>query len=255
MATIQLKPRATKILDPWLIEGIAVEGFGSVEKGAPDKLLSGYTLTLGDRPYVRSVRKLYKHRGQALPPEIAALKGETYILAHAVGLVAKSGPNKIDRISYQASFSDAGSTIELFPNTRFKEYFTASTKFEAGVSADGYAKLPDQVGKLAKEIINIGAGAELQVGAEASIVGKLTLTLKTPKVQAVGNSSSAVHWQFDRDEDPLVGDHVMVQTVVVPKGQEKLTLRMRASASIDPGVFRRPVQITTDELTADVELE
>ena len=80
-------------------------------------------------------------------------------------------------------------------------------------------------------------------------------TLKTPKVQAVGNSSSAVHWQFDKDEDPLVGDHVMVQTIVVPKGQENLTLRMRASASIDPGVFRRPVQIATDELTADVELD
>ena len=121
MAAIDLRPRATKVLEPWMIEGLAVEAFKATQKEAPDTFLQAYTLTLGDRPYVRSIRKLYKARKQELPPEIAALKGETYLLAHAVGLIAKSGAHKIDRITYQASFSDPGATIELFPNTRFKE--------------------------------------------------------------------------------------------------------------------------------------
>jgi hypothetical protein len=100
----------------------------------------------------------------------------------------------------------------------------------------------------------LGAGAELQVGAEAHVVGKLTLALKTPKVQAVGNASSRISWQLHKDADPLVGDQVLVQTVVVPKGQEELTFKMQAFAIISPGLFRRPVRVETEEITVKVQL-
>jgi hypothetical protein len=254
METIKIKPQKATVAEPWLIEGPGIEVFAPGEDPV-EKLLNDYTLQLGDRPYVRSVRKLYELYQKQLPPEIAALRGETYLVTHAVGLIAKTGANRIDTVGYMASFEDHGSTIELFPNTRFKEYFSISAKFEAGVSADGYAKLPDQVGDLAKDIINLGAGAELQLSTEAQMVGKLALTIKSPKVQALGNASSTIIWQFNQDDKPLVGDQVMVQTIVVPKGQEKITLKMQAFAMIDPGIFRRPVKIETDTIIAEVELE
>ena len=182
------------------------------------------------------------------------MKGDTYLITHAIGLTARSGANKVEMVGYAASFSDPGSTIELFPNTQFKEFFAASTKFQAGISADGYAKLPEQIGALAKEVINLGAGAELQLGADAHIVGKLTLSLKTPKVQAVGNASSRVSWQFHKDDNPLVGDQVLVQTIVVPNGQDEITFKMQAFAIISPGLFRRSVRVETDEITSKVVL-
>ena len=254
METINLTPQKATVAEPWLIEGPGLAVFAPGEDPV-QKLLSDYTLQLGNRPYVRSVRKLYELLKKELPPEIAALKGETYLVTHAVGLIAKTGPNKIDTVGYTASFEGHGSTIDLFPNTRFKEYFSVRTTFEAGVSADGYAKLPDQVGALAKEIINLGAGAELQLSTETQMVGKLSLTIKSPKVQAVGRASSTVSWQFDKDDKPLVGDQVLVQTIVVPKGQETIDLKMQAFAMIDPGIFHRPVKVETETITAEVELE
>jgi hypothetical protein len=253
MPDFKLIPANTRITQSWLVEDANVEAFapgGDIQ----EKLLADFPLSVGDRPFARSVRKLYKARKQELPPEIASLKGETYLITHAIGLTAKHSANKVEMVGYSAHFDDPGSTIELFPNTQFKEFFAASTKFQAGISADGYAKLPDQIGALAKEVVNLGAGAELQVGAEAKVVGKLTLTVKTPKIQAVGNASSRVSWQLHKDENPLVGDQVLVQTIVVPKGQEKLTFKMQAFAVISPGLFRRPVRVETEELTVRVDL-
>jgi hypothetical protein len=168
--------------------------------------------------------------------------------------VALSDAGGIEILGYEARFEREGSTVDLLPTTRFQEYITTDLSFNAAISADGYAKLPDQIGELSKEILNIGAGAELQLGTRAGIVGKLTLSLKTPKIQAVGNASPDAVWQLNKDKQPLVGDQVLVQTVVVPRGRETLRYTLKGFAVIDPGLFRRPVRLETEVVSADVDL-
>ena len=234
----------TAMIDAWLTEG--VPGFA-----AP---ADTYTLRLGDKPFARSIRQLFELKKMQLPAEIEVLKGETYLITLAVGLSAKSGPNRVKIVGFTAKFDGQGATIDLFPKSEFKEYFALGGKFEAGVSADGYAKLPDEVGALSAEVINLGAGAEMKLAAEAKMVGKLSLSLKSPVVQAIGTASSTVEWQFHRDQTPLVGDQVMVQTVVVPAGQKQLNYTLNAHAVIDPGPFSRLVRIESVPVTATVTL-
>lgn len=251
---IALTSEMTQISQPWLLEDIEVEAFGTVEEEI-EKVEKTYTLRVGELPVVRSLRKLAESGGKALPPEISALKGETYMITHAVGINAEERPNSIRRISYRASFDDPGATtLELLPNTTFKEFFVGKLKFEASIAANGTAKTPELLSKLA-EIINLGAGAELKVGTEASMIGNLTLSLKSVKIQTTGQMGATATWQFDKDENPLVGDQVLVQTVVVPKGQKKLTFSLQGFAVIDHGLFQRPVSIETPVIKAEVDLD
>ena len=72
------------------------------------------------------------------------------------------------------------------------------------------------------------------------------------EIQTVGQASSEVQWQFRRANEPLVGDQVLLQTVVFPKDRKKVHLEMQATAVIDPSVFRRPVRL--DGPTVEFEL-
>jgi hypothetical protein len=244
LGDVRLVDVKSAVVDAWLTE--AVPGFA-----AP---ADTYTLRLGDRPFARSVRQLFKLKKMQLPPEIEVLKGETYLITLAVGLSAKSGANRVKIIGFTAKFDGPGATIDIFPKSEFKEYFGLGGKFEAGVSADGYAKLPDAVGALTAEVINLGAGAEMKLAAEAKMVGKLSLSIKSAVVQAIGTGASTVEWQFYRDQTPLVGDQVMVQSVVVPAGQKELSYTLNAHAVIDPGPFSRLVRIESVPVVATVAL-
>jgi hypothetical protein len=252
MAELKAVPVDFDAAQPWLLADVGVEHFG------PEDAISSFQgeieLRLGDRPVARSLRSLYKLAKRKLPPEIGALKGETYLIAHAVGAAAKKGAGRVESLELRASFAGTGSTIDLVPNTSFKEFLTADLTFEAGLAADGYAKIPDEVGALAAEVVNLGAGAELRLATTASIVGKLRLSLVSPRVQAVGRSSSTSSWQLDKHDRPLVGDQALVQTIVVPKGQESITFTLQAFATVDPGFFSRKVPLQTKLVEVEVEL-
>lgn len=212
----------------WLSEGVAAYE-------SDEELLSAYKLRVGDRPFARSIRALYEKNKRKLPPDVAALRGETYIVTHGVGLFASKKANAVVTLGFSAQFSGPGATVDLFPRSSFKEYLAARGKFEAGIAADGSAKLPEGLGALSSETLNIGADASIQVGVEASVVGKVSLSIVSPKIQAVGTGASRVEWQFERDEHPLVGDQVMLQTIVVPKGQATLEYTVQGYAVIRTG--------------------
>lgn len=250
MSAVEAVAQDFEVSELWMLEDLGVEAFGGEDPIATFK--DEIELRLGNRPVARSVRSLFKLAKKELPPEIAALKGETYLIAHAIGAAAKKGAGRIDSLQLRTSFTGAGTTIDLVPNTAFKEFVKAGLKFEAGLSADGYAKVPGVVLPDVGQVVTLGAGAELKLSTEASVVGNLSLSLVTPKIQAVGRSSTLASWQIDKDDKPLVGDQVLLQTITVPKGQESITFTLQAFATIDPGVltFRKvPIQTGPTEVT------
>jgi hypothetical protein len=251
------RPMVATVAQEWLLEGRQIAGFAPAAAKAQ---LKDLTLQVGDQPIVRSIRRLCQKRGVPLPPEIDALPGETYIITHVVGVLAQTGANTVGTLGYTAEFDGKGSTIELLPNTRFKEYISGSLSagldFSAGLSAEGYAELPKEVGQLAGlPPVDLGGGAKLELSTAAKVVGKVSFSLKTPKVQAIGTGGSAAAWQFDKDENPLVGDQVMLQTVVVPRGQKRLAFTLQAYMVVPRWWgLRRPVRCETKPLKVVVDL-
>jgi hypothetical protein len=252
MTDLQIGEVEHTVAEPWLVEDTAVDAFG--EQETVEKLSQRYHLRLGNRPFARSMRAYYAANDRELPPEYAALPGEVYVVTHAVGLVADDHPGRIGRVNYSASFDGSGSTVDLCPNTRFREWFGADLTFKAAIGANGSAALPDIVGQLANTVIPLAADAELQLAASAKVLGQLKLSVKTPKVQTVGQASTTVTWQLDKDAEPLVGDQVLVQTVVVPREQETLTFQLQAAAMIDRNFVGWPVRLATDAVAVEVGL-
>lgn len=242
--------------DEWLLEG--GEAVFSVDASA---LADTYQLRAGDRPYARSLRTLFELRGVKYPPELAVLPGEVYAIVHAVGMFVPQGRlNRIDAIGYRARFNDPGATTDLLPASKFRKWASLGVdgRVNVGVSADGSIKAPAEMTSLLTSVapIPLSAEAELRVGGGATMVGNLSLKLRmqTLEIQAVGQASSEVKWQFHRADEPLVGDQVMVQTVVVPSKQTTLGFEIHATATIDPGVFHRPVRLDGPSIRVTVEL-
>jgi hypothetical protein len=252
MTDLQIGEIGHTIAEPWLVEGAEVDAFDKAE--TIEKLSGRYHLRVGSRPFARSIRAYYAANRRKLPPEYAAMRGEVYVVTHAVGVLADAHPGRVATVGYDASFGGPGSTVDLCPNTRFREWFGADLTFKAAIGAEGSVALPDLVGELASTVIPIAAGAELQLAASAKMLGQLRLSVKTPKVQTVGRASTHVSWQLDKDAEPLVGDQVLVQTVVVPREQETLTFKLQASAMIDRNALGWPVPLVTDTVTVEVGL-
>ncbi len=252
MTDLQISEVEHSIAEPWLGEGAEVEAFG--EQETIEGLSGRYRLRLGNRPYARSVRAFYAANERQLPPEYAALPGEVYVITHAVGLVADDHAGRVGRVSYEASFDGSGSTVDLCPNTRFREWFGADLTFKAAIGANGQAGLPEIAGQLAGTVIPLAAGAEVELAASAKALGQLKLSVKTAKVQTVGQAATAVTWQLDKDTEPLVGDQVLVQTVVVPREQETLSFQLQAAAMVDRNFIGWPVRLATDPMTVEVDL-
>jgi hypothetical protein len=251
---IPMRELPARPAQPWLLSDAERAHYGP-EAARPDEVAGNYRLQVGDRPFVRNLRELYTLSGRAMPPELAVLKGDVYLVAHAVGLIAQAGANNVRILGYQASFTDRGATVELLPNTLFKEWFKANLTFQAGLTVDGHAKLPEEVGAMAQQLpaIDLGLGAKLELGTQAKVVGKLQFSIKSPKIQTVGHASSSVNWQFHRDENPLVGDQVLIQTLLVPAGQESVTFKIQGYAVVGYGWWSAG-RIETSPITALVEL-
>lgn len=253
MTDLQISEVEHTIAERWLVEGAEVEAFG--EQETIEKISGRYHLSLGNRPFARSVRAFYAANDRQLPPEFASLPGEVYLITHAVGIVADAHAERVRRVSYEASFEGSGSTVDLCPSTRFREWFGADLTFKAGIAANGEAGLPTIAGQLSGTVISLGVGAEVELAASAEALGQLRFSVKTPKVQAVGQAATAVTWQLDKDEKPLVGDQALVQTVVVPRGQETLSFQLQAEAMVNRNMFGWPVPLATEPITVEVDLQ
>lgn len=250
----ELIPLATHeihISQPWLVEG-QVAAFAKGENAA-DSMKKTYHLQLGEKPLVRSLKELYGLKNQPVPPEIGSLRGEPYLITHRVGVIADDHANAIEVVGYTASFSDKGSTVEVLPTTDFTQYIMAGLDFVAGIGADGHAKTPEDLANINVQGFELGANASLKVGTRADVAATLSIRLLSPVIQAVGKASASVTWQFRKNERPLVGEQVMAQTLIVPKGAKALHYTLQGFAVISRW-FRSTVRIETPPVSVTVDL-
>lgn len=221
MELVEVSDHDVEPVQPWVLDS-AVESYGFGVTAAD--LKQAYKIRIGDRPFARSLRKLFQLKGQAVPPELAAINGEPYTLTHVIGVIATKKPKRIERIGLEIELHGDAFTVELFPNTSYAQFFSGGLQagFEAGLSAGGYAKLP--VPSVSAGVISLGGGAELRLGGQVSLVGNLRLKMgiQTPRIQTAGQASAHAVWQLDRDEKALVGDQTLLQTIIAAPGARQI---------------------------------
>jgi len=249
---------------------------GSREKSIEPEIVSregeanllGLRVRLGNQPIVTNLRKVLESVHGTLPSQLAHQfqNKEIYTIVHAVGVTRLKGSTKVDELQYDAEMiDDEGKvlnqvqTIDLIPHTRFREVMKANVSFEGGLSVSGNAtaEIPKGlINSLLEEYLPIGGAINVQLSNSNSFIGKFTYSLKYPVVISTGIASNTCHWVLKPDEDqtPLLGDQLMVQTVAVPKSQNKIRFRMKATVKVDKGLFYKQQTKETEEYEVEVGL-
>lgn len=219
----------------------------------------GLQVRIGDRPLAFDLRRLYREgHGQPPPPAFRCYDlYDVWLVRYSVGLLAAKGLQRVRRLGFRVQLDDpvAGQCIDLLPRTRVRERFSVGARFTAMLSADGVAGVGAEVPDLGG--IRLGGGANLLTSSALEMVGTVGLHLCTPEVQAVGIGSSRSEWCFEAvDGQPLLGDQLMFQTLLVPQYTERLTVHLSAYIGVRARWSSFACeQLETEELAVSVTIQ
>lgn len=228
-------------------------------KETPGEIL-GIKVRLGNEPIVKDLKKLYSYSNKAIPADLQVLfeNKDIYLIVHAISAIRLSGSAKVDELQYHAEFVEKGpQTIDLLPNTTFKEVLKVGLGFEGSISGGGNfsASLPATFTQsLLPEVITFGADMKVQLSSNANFVGKFTYSLKFPMIQAAGIASNYCTWVLNPKDQPLLGDQLLIQTIAVPKGTKNITYKTTGVCKADRGLFWKQETMRTGEYLIGVGL-
>jgi len=215
---------------------------------------SGVEVRLGNRPVARNLGRLYELGHKQMPNGLAVFDAyELWLITHAVSAIRKGGSATVRALGYEAVFDEREvCTIDLLPPTRFRTWLQASAELDLG--AEGNLELPDQALTLLPLETLLGGGARLRLSSAVNVIGRFSCNLLSPVVTAVGCQQSRCEWWFEPDGDkPLLGDQLMVQTVLVHPGTDVLRFKTRGHALIKPAFYTLFVSTPLKTKWLDVE--
>jgi hypothetical protein len=198
---------------------------------------------IGRRPFVRSLRALYESSGQEVPRGMEVFTAyELWLLTHSISMVKEPGRRDVRRLGYEVTFPDEPrvTVVEVLPQSRFVKKLGAELEsrfvFEAGVELNGQVAAPEIITALIKQVHPLSFGgkgaAKMEIATRGDFVGRLSFAVMTPIIEAVGVGDDYSQWVFTKDTKPLVGDHIMMQVILVPLGLRELQFKARVSATM-----------------------
>lgn len=216
-------------------------------------------ISVGDRPVCRNLRRMYELGGRKVPSEIEVFDlYDIWLITHAVGIIKREGSTaKVKSIGYQADFADADNvfTIDLLPRTKFVSKLSLSSQTEVALGLEGHAQVPEAVTMLLEQVEYLGGDASIRLSSDNRIVGRLSFSVMSPTIQAVGMGSSRCEWIFEEDETPLLGDQLMIQTILVPAGTPAIKFAARGSAFVRTRWLSFAVPFYTDQIELSCALK
>lgn len=240
-------------VDPDLLVPPSKRDFGT----EPDIRDKHVRLRIGNRPLARNLRVLYKLSNRKLPEDLEVFMSyDIWLLTHAVSVIQEDGFKKIQQVGYQMCFPDDPkvTVIEMLPQTRFIRKIGTSLESETDIKISGQASVPDSLTQLLDHVDGLSFGGKLTVCNHANIAIRLSFAVMSPVVLAVGVGDSNSEWVFTRQQQPLLGDQLMIQLVLTPKYLEKLNFRARVYATISTFNFL-PVRLKSNWIELECELK
>jgi hypothetical protein len=224
--------------------------------------LLGIKIRLGNEPIVKNLLELLQATGSVVPAEISTLfkTKDIYSVVHAIGAIRTEGKAKVSELQYEAQVKGIPGvqTIDLLPNTSFKDVWKLNMNFEGSMSANGNfsATVPAELTQalIPNKFVTLGGDIKLQLANNSSFIGKFSCGLKLPVVQSLGIASNTCTWILNPQENPLLGDQLLVQTIAVPKGTQKITYSMFGVLKADKGILWKKQEIKTKVYEVEVAL-
>jgi len=218
---------------------------------------------IGSKPQVTNLKTLLISSGKKIPSHLETLfaNKDIYSICHIIGAVHLKGNINVDEIQYNAKIVNINeaSTVDLIPNTRFKEVLKANASIQGSFLATGTvsAEIPDSLTRaLLQDYISIGSGVHVQLSSNVNYIGKFTYSLRFPVVQSLGVASDECTWVLNPDEEQnkLLGDQFLVQIIAVPKGTKKLIYESYGVFKVDMGIFSFQQTKETKKYNIEIDL-
>jgi len=215
-------------------------------------------ISLGDRPVARNLRRLYELGGRQIPPEVEVFDlYDIWLITHSIGIIKRENSSAyVKSIGYKADFTDTAEvyTIDLLPRTKFVSSFELSSKTEVALGLEGHAQVPEVVKTLLEQVEYIGADASIKLSTDNKLIGNLSFSVISPVIQAIGIGQSKCEWLFEEDKNPLIGDQIMFQTILVPKETPSVKFKASGYAFIKTNWLSFPVSFFTSDLELECKL-
>lgn len=222
----------------------------------PDIEADRLRLRIGDRPIARNLRRLYELSDRQLPDTLEVFTSyDLWLLTHAVSVIKEGGYKRVRHLGYRMSFQEKPrvTVVDILPQTHFVTKVGGFFRAETDIQLNGEAKVPDSLTELLEEVESISLGGQIRISAEANVVGRVSFSVMTPVIQAVGVGSNGSEWVFRKDEQPLLGDQLMIQIVLTPRRLREIKFRAQLHAAITTFDFL-PALLESDWLDLECEL-
>ncbi|MEQ1727520.1 MAG: hypothetical protein ABL982_03990 [Vicinamibacterales bacterium] len=216
-------------------------------------------IRIGERPFAVNLQRLYLETHGALPPEIAVFdQYDVWLVCHAIGCMRRRGSASIRSFGYRARLMEGQPrvyTADVFPRTEFIKRSEGQLVAQVDLGMDGSVSLPHGSHEFVLGAGTGRLGGGLQLSTRASWVGRLTFAAHTAKVVAIGVGATNSEWMLEVDDEPLLGDQLLYQTVLVPPGTRSLRYAVTAYAMIRPRWIGVSARYETDEVVLTVPLD
>lgn len=202
-------------------------------------------IDIGRRPIVKNLRALFELKGTALPEDLAIFKNyDIWLVTYTINIL-KAGSFKhlkeiqldIEYLSTVKGKTPPVTIIELFPQTKFKKIIDGKLLFDATIDINGRAAASTATGSAAAFTETLSAGGRLEVSANAGAVCNITFSMVTSEIVSTGTGHYRGSWILRQaDGNPLLGDQLLMQTILVPLGMPSIQCKI-ATAAVASGPF------------------
>jgi len=207
-------------------------------KGVGEISVNDLKIRLGDRPVCRNLQKLYELCHKEIPADVAVFDAyDIWLITHVIGALRRPGSSaKLKALGYEAVFEEPENiyTIDIAPRSKFVHSLEGKAENVFDLGLEGHAHLPGAIKSLLETVDYIGGDAKIRLSSDLKVIGQVSFSLISPMIQAMGLGASRCEWLYELDQQDLLTDQVMLQTVLVPKGVRSIKFKARGYAYIRP---------------------
>jgi len=194
-------------------------------------------IQIGKKPIVRNLRKLYELKGSELPADLKVFDVyDIWLVTYSVGIVSEGGLKKIRQVQFDTEYVDEATDqpdvtiIDMLPQTKFNTVLLGKLGLNASINLNGNMELSEHLSAIISNE-QIGVGASISVTDDMNAVCNLNLKLITSEITSIGIGNYAASWVLERTtNNVLLGDQLLVQTILVQKDMPYIDCKLRASA-------------------------
>lgn len=200
-----------------------------------------FSVTIADKPIGLSVAALSTRLDTPVPPEVDLYERfSVWLIPNRVSIIRRSGMSEVTAVGIECEYLNGTKTcsiVSLLPAPQFIVWGKADGEIHCEGNLSFAGETLPATGDLGVARIS-EAGINFGVSGSAKVSASFRVNVVTPYVAAVGIGSSRAEWRFDRHEEALFGrDLATWSTVVLPKFQKKLEMRMRVYVTLRTAFF------------------